>query len=167
MLLLAVVSYALIGRSSNNQMRSDALYVYGTNPVADEAPATPSTWEEKQQCAKDGAAWYAMNVTVNSTPQAISEVNSQLGTSDPSSLEQAINLGTSEYVYSTKLNTCLVDWAETSIFMDGSTLTIYSISDAYTNKTIAEWPVRNLNIVKNLDWAGYQTAKYNLIQQQN
>src|SRR5260370_123889 len=73
-IVILVVALVLISRNLNTATSPSTPSIYGTDPLTDQAVATPATFEQKQQCAKDGAAWYAVNVTAKSTPQAIAEM---------------------------------------------------------------------------------------------
>jgi hypothetical protein len=161
--------------ASNNQtsdISNTNVYIYGTDIFKDQALAAPGTFEQKQQCAKDGTAWYQKNVLDTDTPQGISIANSQSGSNDPSLILQAVYPGYHQYTYSTKLNTCLVDWAQTMTFADGTNYTNHTITDVYANKSIAEWdwsqkPGQSIqDALKSSDNKAYNTAEYNLITQQ-
>jgi len=151
---------------------SNKPYIYGQDPAADSAIATPSTGEQKRQCASDGAAWYKTTVEDQSTPQAIYQWNIKNAGNDPSITIQSIYLGNESYVYSTKLNTCLIDYSETTTYMNGNTFTTHSIVDVYTNKTVAEWDWSQSKgqtidqAMKASDSSGYNSAEFNLITQQ-
>ena len=172
-IVVLVIFFIVINQSNNTGTSASTPATYGTNPITDQAPATPATLEEKQQCTKDGTAWYTTNIIDQSTPQAIAKTNAQIGGSDPSVLTQALYPGVVEYVFSTKLNTCLVDWAQTASMMDGSSFTTHAITDVYTNKNIAEWNWGQKqgqsiqDAMKGTDAASFNAAEYNLIKQQN
>jgi hypothetical protein len=164
------VLFFYVGRASIPT--STAPYVYGNDPVKDSGPATPSTADEKKQCSEDGAAWYQKNIQSQSTPQAIAASNAEPGIQS-NTFVTGIYSGSVEYVYSTKLNTCLADYAETISYRDGGTFTDHTITDVYTNKNVADWswaqePVETTqDAIKKSDATSFNQAEYELIQQQN
>lgn len=171
-LLFAVSIITLIGAGCNNSTtttsKSSADYVYGQDELADQAVAKPATLEEKQQCAKDGATWFKKYVEDLATPQAIYQSNSQLGTNDKSFLTSSMSVGNPTYAFSTKLNTCFVDYMTISTMMDGSSLVDHNIEDVYTNKSVDEWLTKgslNANSIMGSQ-KEFQQTEYNLIQQQ-
>jgi hypothetical protein len=154
--------------TSSTKSGDSPTYVYGQNQLADEATTKPATLEEKQQCAKDGAAWVKKNLEDFATPQAIYQSNLQVGTSDKSFVTSSMSVGNPTYAFSTKLNTCLVDYLTITNMMDGSSLVDHGIEDVYTNKSIDEWLTKSG--VKSQDiigtQAGFRQTENNLIQQQ-
>lgn len=159
---------------SNTSIQPSNPATYGQNVAADSAPAMPATVEQKQQCAKDGAVWYK-KIAEEATPQAIYQSNLTVGPNNKSELISGIYLGNVQYVFSTKLNTCLVDYAETIGYLDGSSFTSHSIEDVYTNKSIAEWDWSQKagqsiqDAMKTAvigDSNSFNSSEFNLIQQQ-
>src|SRR5882724_6426178 len=109
--------------------------------------AAPANLALRQKCASDGASYYKDTLLTQASPQTIANDNASLvrlygeQAAQQNGFTKSISFSEPQYALSTKLNTCLIYYVETSVLTTG-TVVNYFVTDVYTNKyTLAYFEV--------------------------